>query len=97
MFLHRMVPDKLALLPPVKRQVFCVRDRLKMDKHKAWNNNYVVAPKLVGSMTTKGQMSDLGKLVCLLICCRIGKKDICRSSSFMSYHGKAPSAIFKWT
>ena len=51
-----MVPDKLALLPSVKRQVFCVRDRLKMDKQKAWNNNYVVAPKLIGSMTTKGQM-----------------------------------------
>ena len=27
-----------------------------MNKHKAWNNNSVVAPKSVGSMTTKGQM-----------------------------------------
>ena len=26
-----------------------------MDKHKAWNNNSVIAPKFVGSMTTEGQ------------------------------------------
>ena len=45
----------LALLPLVKRQVFCVRDRLKMDKHKAWATT-IAAPKSVGSMTTKGQM-----------------------------------------
>ena len=32
---HRQT-NKLALLPLVKRQVFCVGDRLKMDKHKAW-------------------------------------------------------------
>ena len=48
--------DKLALFPLVKRQVFCVRVRLKMNKHKACNNNSVVAPKLVGSMTANGQM-----------------------------------------
>ena len=47
--------DKLALLPLVKRQVFCVGDRLKMDKHKAWATT-IVAPKSVGSSTTKGQM-----------------------------------------
>ena len=35
--------DKLALLPSVKRQVFGVRDRLKMNKHKPWNNNSVVS------------------------------------------------------
>ena len=29
------IADTLALLPLVKRQVFCVGDRLKMDKHKA--------------------------------------------------------------
>ena len=28
--------DTLALLPSVKRQVFCGGDRLKKDKHKAW-------------------------------------------------------------
>ena len=28
-------------------QVFCVGDRLKMDKHNAWNNNSVVAPKSI--------------------------------------------------
>ena len=28
--------DMLALLPLVKRQVFCLGDRLKMDKQKAW-------------------------------------------------------------
>ena len=27
-----------------------------MDKHKAWNKNFVVAPKSVGSMTTIGQV-----------------------------------------
>ena len=47
--------DTLALLPLVKRQVFCVGDRLKMDKHKAWATT-IVAPKSVGSLTTKGQM-----------------------------------------
>ena len=47
--------DTLALLPLVKRQVFCVGDRLKMDKHKAWATT-IVAPKSVGSSTTKGQM-----------------------------------------
>ena len=40
--------DKLALLPLVKSQVFCVGDRLKMDKHKAWATT-TVAPKSVGS------------------------------------------------
>ena len=30
--------DKLALLPSVKRQVFCVGDSFKMDKPKASNN-----------------------------------------------------------
>ena len=45
----------LALLPSVKRQVFWVGDRLKMVKHKAWATT-IVAPKSVGSMTTKGQM-----------------------------------------
>ena len=40
----------------VKRQTFFVGDRLKMDKYKGWNNNSIVAPKYVGSMTTKGQM-----------------------------------------
>ena len=29
---------------------------MKMNEHKAWNNNSVVAPKSVGSMNTKGQM-----------------------------------------
>ena len=43
------------IIPSVKRQVFCVGDRLKMDKHKAWAST-IVAPKLVGSSTTKGQM-----------------------------------------
>ena len=38
-----------------KRQVFCVGDRLKMVKHKAWATT-IVAPKSVGSMTTKGQI-----------------------------------------
>ena len=36
--------DKLPLLRWVKRQIFCVGDRLKMNKHNAWNNNSVVAP-----------------------------------------------------
>ena len=36
--------DTLALLPLVKRQVFCVGDRLKMDKHQAWATT-IVAPK----------------------------------------------------
>ena len=36
--------DTLALLPSVKRQVFCVGDRVKMDKHKAWATT-IVAPK----------------------------------------------------
>ena len=49
------IADTLALLPLVKRQVFCVGDRLKMDKHKAWATT-IVAPKSVGSSTTKGQM-----------------------------------------
>ena len=44
--------EKLALLPSVNRQVFCVGARLKMDKHKA-QNNYSVVSLLVGSMTTK--------------------------------------------
>ena len=38
------IADTLALLPLVKRQVFCVGDRLKMDKHKAWATT-IVAPK----------------------------------------------------
>ena len=38
-----------------KRQVFCVGDRLKMDKHRAWATTIVV-PTWVGSSTTKGQM-----------------------------------------
>ena len=50
-----LVADTLALLPSVKRPVFCVWDRLKMDKHKAWTTT-IVAPKLVESSTTKGQM-----------------------------------------
>ena len=45
----------LALLPKVKRQGFCVGDMLKMVKHQAWATT-IVAPKLIGSMTTKGQM-----------------------------------------
>ena len=35
--------------------VFCVWDRLKMVKHQALANTFVV-PKSVGSKTTKGQM-----------------------------------------
>ena len=31
----------------MNRQVFRVWDRLKIDMHKAWNNNSVVALKLV--------------------------------------------------
>ena len=46
--------DKLALLPSVKRQVHCVGNRLKMDKHKAPKNNSAVAPKSVGSLSTIG-------------------------------------------
>ena len=42
----------------VKMQVSCVGDRLKMNKHKACSNNSVVAPKSVGSMTTRGQMKQ---------------------------------------
>ena len=42
----------LALLPLIERQVFCVWDRLKMIKHKVWATT-IVAPKLVGSMTTR--------------------------------------------
>ena len=38
-----------------KRQVFCVGDRLKMDRHKALAST-IVTPKLVGSSTTKGWM-----------------------------------------
>ena len=49
------IANTIALLPSVKRQVFCVGDRLKMVKHKAWATT-IVAPKLVESMTTKGQM-----------------------------------------
>ena len=41
-----MQTDKLALLPSVKRQVFGVWDMLKTDKHKVWNNNSIVTPKL---------------------------------------------------
>ena len=52
---YNPITDTLALLPLVKRQVFCVGDRLKMDKHKAWATT-IVAPKSVGSSTTKGQM-----------------------------------------
>ena len=44
-----------TLLPSVKRQVFCVRDRLKMVTHRAWETTIGVS-KSVGSMTTKGQM-----------------------------------------
>ena len=44
--------DTLALLPSVKGQVFCVGDRLKIDKHKAWATT-IVAPKSVGFSTTK--------------------------------------------
>ena len=53
-----MLIDTLALLPSVKRQVFCEGDRLKMDKHKAWATT-IVAPKSVGSLTTKGQMKPI--------------------------------------
>ena len=48
----------LALLPSVKRQVFCVGDRLKMVKNHAWAT-IIVVPKSVGSMTTKGQMKPI--------------------------------------
>ena len=47
---NHMQTDKLALLPLVKRQVYCVGDRLRMDKKdgqaKALNNPSVVAPCL---------------------------------------------------
>ena len=46
--------DTLALLPLVKRQIFCVGDGLKMGKHMAWAAA-IVAPESVGSMTAKGQ------------------------------------------
>ena len=36
----------------------CVRDRLKMVKCKAWANT-IVATKLAGTMTTKGQMKQI--------------------------------------
>ena len=50
------VTHTLALLPLVKRQVFCVGDRLKMVKRKAWATTIVV-PKPVGPfMTMKEQM-----------------------------------------
>ena len=49
---NRSKSHTLALLPSVKRKVFCVRDGLKMVKHKAWATT-IVAPKSVGSMTTK--------------------------------------------
>ena len=55
---HWVLIDTLALLPSVKRQVFCEGDRLKMDKHKAWATT-IVAPKSVGSLTTKGQMKPI--------------------------------------
>ena len=35
-------PDMLGLLPLVKRQVFCIGDRLKMDKHKAFRRNHPI-------------------------------------------------------
>ena len=50
-YLQPGLSDTLALLPLVKRQVFCEGDRLKMDKHKAWATT-IVAPKSVGSSTT---------------------------------------------
>ena len=45
----------------------CVGDRLKIDKHKAWATT-IVAPKSVGSSTTKGQMkpTDFQKRVACL-------------------------------
>ena len=51
----------LALLPLVKRQVFCVRDRLKMVKRSPGKLGATtfVTPKLEGSMTTKGQMKHV--------------------------------------
>ena len=45
---HHTHTLSLALSPLVKRQVFCVGDRLKMVKHQAWATT-IVAPKLVGS------------------------------------------------
>ena len=47
--------NTLALLPSVKRQIFCVGNRLTIVKHKAWATT-IVAPKSVRSMTTKEQM-----------------------------------------
>ena len=44
--------DTLALLPSVKRQVFCIGDRLKMDKHKAWAT-MIVEPKSGGHQPQK--------------------------------------------
>ena len=44
--------DTLALLPLVKRQVFCIGDRLKMDKHKAWAT-MIVEPKSGGHQPQK--------------------------------------------
>ena len=52
---HLSPADTLGLLPSVKRQVFCVGDRLKMDEHKAWATT-IVAPKSVGLSTTKAPM-----------------------------------------
>ena len=43
----------LALSLSVKRKAFCVGHRLKAVKHKAWATR-IVAPKQVGSTTTKG-------------------------------------------
>ena len=43
----------IALSPSVNRQVFCVRDRLKMVQHQSLAT---LAFKSVGSMTMKGQM-----------------------------------------
>ena len=52
---HSWLVHTVDLLPSLKRKVFCVGDRLKMVKHKAWATT-IVTPKLVVSMTTKGQM-----------------------------------------
>ena len=50
-----------ALLPSVKRQVFCIGESLKMVKHQAWATT-IVASKSLGSMTTKGQMKPTFRL-----------------------------------
>ena len=50
-----------ALLPSVKRQVFCIGESLKMVKHQAWATT-IVAPKSLGSMTAKGQMKPTFRL-----------------------------------